>query len=104
MLEFDYVILLTQHKILYVSTENYFLSENFEDFKISDGNFLILVKDTTLETNRYILLSIDFQQKWSFQRDPTGEVYSSDKRGIRFTHIRELQYTYLLQKRNKENI
>ena len=104
MLEFDYVILLTQHKILYVSTENYFLSENFEDFKISDGNFLILVKDTTLETNRYILLSIDFQQKWSFQRDSTGEVYSSDKRGIQFTQIRELEYTYLLQQRNKENI
>ena len=104
MLEFDYDILLTQHKILYVSTENYSMSGNFEDFTISDGDFLTFVKDTALETHRYILLSIDFQQKWSFQRDSTGEVYSSDKRGIQFTQIRELEYTYLLQQRNKENI
>ena len=104
MLEFDYAILLNQHKTFYISTENYFMSGNFEDFKICDRDFLTLVQNTTLKTQRYILLLIDSQRKWSFQRDSAREVYSSDKRGVQFTHICDLQYTYLHQQRNKENI
>ena len=34
LIECDYVILLTQHKTLYISSEKYFMLGNIENFKI----------------------------------------------------------------------
>ena len=50
------------------------------------------------------LVLINWQEMWSPWRDSEREVYSSDDRRIHFTYIRELQQTYLLQKRNKESL
>ena len=49
-------------------------------------------------------MSMDSQQNWGPWRDATREVYSSEEITSHLTHVRALQYTYLVEQRKKENI